>query len=166
MLLNHNIIQFKNLKMKKLLFLFSFLLVAGVSVNAQETAKKCAKKCSKTCAKKASATASTASATQVAAAVTEAEIAANESEDIKMKECSVSGTKSYYQKSVCEKSGSVSWNAVEYCTKSKAFKKVASASMERDVETGKTVDTSAKSAKKSCKKSCKKTCSKKAASSL
>jgi len=150
--------------MKKLLFVFSFFLMAGMTLTAQTTAKKsCSKSCAKTCTKStAKASASTTAGTQVASQMTEAEIAAEGIEDIKVKECSVSGSKSFYQKSVCAASGNVSWDQVEYCTKSKKFTKVAAASMERDVETGEKVEATA--AKKSCSKTCTKTCSKKKAS--
>jgi len=150
--------------MKKLLFL-AFLLVAGVSVNAQ-TAKSCSKKCAKTCTKAAKAEGTaTAATTQVASQMTEAQIAAESDENIKMKECSVSGTQSFYEKSVCSKSGSVSWNEVEYCTKSKKFTQVAAASMERSAE-GKVIEDAKSTKKKACSKTCKKTCSKKKASTL
>lgn len=147
--------------MKKLLFVFSFFLMAGMTLNAQttEAKKSCSKTCAKTCTKSAKTASVDASATQVASQMTEAEIAAEGSEDVKVKTCSVSGSKSFYQKSVCADSGNVSWDEVEYCTKSKTFTKVAAASMERDVETG---ETTTEPAKKECSKKCSKTCTKKA----
>lgn len=148
------------IKMKKLIFVFAVLFMGAMSAQAQDTAKKsCSKSCSKTCSKKASASADATATTQVASAFAEAEVAAKSNENIKVKECSTSGKKSFYEKSTCSTSGKVSWSEVEYCSKDKAFKKVAAASMER------TADAPAKkSDKKACcsKKDGKKSCSKKA----
>jgi len=136
--------------------------MAGMTLNAQsETAKKsCSKTCAKTCSKSAKTANVDADATKVASQMTEAEIAAEGVEDIKVKTCSVSGTKSFYQKTVAADSGDVSWDEVQYCTKSKKFTKVAAASMERDVEVE--ASSSVKPAKKACSKSCAKKCAKKA----
>ena len=148
-------------QMKKILFALSFLMFVGVSVNAQ---KACSKKASAKCCakKKASTTSADVKTTRVASAMTEADIAAEADENIKARVCEVSGTKAYYQKSVCEKSGTVAWDEVQFCDKSKKFTKVASASMEKDVETGEV-----KAVKKQCTKGEKKACSaKKKASSM
>ena len=141
--------------MKKILFFFAFLLMVGATAQAQTEGKSCAKKCDK------SAKACTKSAdTKVAAALTEAEIAADADETIQVRECAMSGAKSYYQKSVWASSGSVSWSEVEYCNKSKAFKQVAAASVERTVqEAAEAVP--AETSKKSCSKTCAKTCASK-----
>jgi len=140
--------------MKKILIALSLFMMVGVAANAQKCTKGASKAC---CAKKGTATAAKADAqTKVAAAVTEAEIAAEGNENIMTRTCAESGSKSFYQKSVCEKSGSVSWNQVEFCDKSKKFTKVASASMEKNVETGEVTTP----AKKQCTKGDKKCCSK------
>jgi len=123
-------------------------MMVGVAANAQSCTKGANKKC---CAKKAtaSADAQVAPATRVASAMTEADVAAEADANVTTRVCDVSGSKSYYMKSVCEKSGAVAWDQVEFCDKSKKFTKVASASMEKDVETGAVKNTSAK---KSCSK--------------
>ena len=141
--------------MKKILFALSFLMMVGVSVNAQ---KACSKKAgAKCCAKKkAATTASDVKTTRVASAMTEADIAADSDESIATRVCEVSGKKAYYQKSVCEKSGTVAWDEVQFCDKSKKFTKVASASMEKDIETGEVK--SEKASKKACSKGAKKGC--------
>lgn len=150
--------------MKKGLFLFGFVLLASVSMNAQDVAKKsCSKKCAKTCEKKASA-AVLDSETKVASAIMTAEAAAEADEAIQKRVCPTSGAVSFYQKSVCEHSGNVSWAHVEYCIKTNKFTKVASASMERDAEVMEEAPESAAKAttKKSCAKKCAKTCGSKA----
>ena len=141
--------------MKKILFALSFLMMVGVAANAQ---KACTKKAgAKCCASKKTAAVDTKTkATQVASAMTEADVIAEADENISTRVCEVSGTKAYYQKSVCEKSGSVAWEQVEFDGESKKFTKVASASMEKDVETGE-VKTMAK---KECAKGDKKGCAK------
>ncbi|MFT6781100.1 MAG: hypothetical protein ACJA1A_001019 [Saprospiraceae bacterium] len=58
-------------------------------------------------------------------------------------------------KSVCEKSGAVAWDQVSFCDQSKKFTKVASASMEKDVETG---EVKAAPAKKACSKGASSKC--------
>ncbi len=159
--------------MKKLMFVFSFLLMVGMTANAQSTGAK--KSCSKTCTKgqkkscsKSAKTATRADGlTKVAAQMTEAEIAAEADQNIEKRVCSDSGTTSFYEKSVCAMSGSVSWSKVEYSADDKKFTQVAAASMERDTETPanakkcckkgtKSCDKGAKTCKKGDKKSCKK----------
>lgn len=149
--------------MKKILFALSFLMMVGVAANAQKACTK--KEGAKCCAskKKASAeatTATSATATRVASAMTEADIAADSDENISARVCDVSGAKTYYMKSVCEKSGAVAWDEVKFCDKSKKFTKVASASMEKDVETGEVTDMKAekKAKKAACKKGAKSAC--------
>lgn len=146
--------------MKKILFALSMFMMVGVAANAQKCAKGANKAC---CAKKATA-ATTASdvapATRVASAMTEADVIADQDENITARVCSMSGTKSYYMKSVCEKSGAVSWDEAQFCDKSKKFTKVASVSMEKNIETGEVKDTSVK-AKKECTKGAKACCASK-----
>lgn len=144
--------------MKKILIAMSLFMMVGVAANAQACTKGEKAKC---CAKKGATSAdasAVAPATRVASAMTEADIAAEGDVNISSRVCEVSGTKSYYMKSVCETTGNVSWEKADYCTKSKSFTKVASASMERDVD-GTTTATEAAPAAKT------KACSKGAASS-
>jgi len=141
--------------MKKILFFFSFFMLVGLSANAQcskSTASGKKASCAKACAAKKTAQAE--STTKVASAIAEAEVAAESDESIEKRVCEKSGSVSFYQKSVCEKSGKVSWNQVEYNSDSQSFTQVASASMEKDVETGEIK----KGDKKSCSKSCAKKC--------
>ncbi len=140
--------------MKKILIALSLFMMVGVAANAQ--AKKCAKGAkSACCAKKASASTDAATSTRVASAMTEADVAAEADANVTARVSAESGTKSYYMKSVCEKSGAVAWDEVNFCDKSKKFTKVASASMEKDVETG---EVKATPAKKACKKGAKSAC--------
>lgn len=136
--------------MKKILFALSFLMMVGVAANAQ---KACSKKASAKCCASKKTAAVDSKTTKVASAMTEADIVAEADENIKTRVCEVSGTKAYYQKSVCETSGTVAWDEVKFCDKSKKFTKVASASMEKDVETG---EIKTEKAKKSCSKTCTK----------
>ncbi len=140
--------------MKKILIALSLFMMVGVAANAQTA--KCAKGAkSACCAKKASASADATPATRVASAMTEADIAAESNENITARTCAESGSKSYYMKSVCEKSGAVAWDQVNFCDKSKKFTKVASASMEKDAVTG---EVKAAPAKKACSKGAKSAC--------
>jgi hypothetical protein len=150
--------------MKKLLFLMGFVLVAGLSANAQDAAKKsCSKRCAKTCLKnsKTAMTSTDDATTKVASVIMTADAAAEADEMVQKRVCDKSGAVSFYQKSVCSHSGNVSWSEVEYCDKSQQFTKVAAASMER-ASADDAAQTAAPAAKKkSCAKSCAKTCSKK-----
>jgi hypothetical protein len=151
--------------MKKIMFLFGFLFVAGMTMNAQtEVAKKsCSKTCAKKCTKMAAVNKDDAQ-TKVASVVMTADEAAAADENIEKRVCTTSGKTSYYQKSVCAQSGNVSWAQVEYDTKSNKFTKVASASAERSPEEAAEAaakDDDAPAMKKSCSKSCAKKCSKK-----
>ena len=138
--------------MKKILFALSFLMMVGVAANAQ---KACTKKAGAKCCASKKTAAVDSKTTKVASAMTEADVIAEADENISTRVCEVSGNKAYYQKSVCEKSGSVAWEQVEFDGESKKFTKVASASMEKDVETGevKTVK-----GKKQCAKGAKAAC--------
>lgn len=159
--------------MKKVLFLFSFLLVAGMmTAQTAETAgkKSCAKSCAKSCTKGAKTAATDAIKVndgQVAALIAEADALAASDESVERRECATSGKVSYFQKSVCATSGKVSSNEVQYCTTSKAFVNVAPSTMAADAETKviQVSDKAAKSgaAKPACsasKKQCSKTCTK------
>jgi len=156
-----------NIKMKKLVFLFSFLLVAGMATAQTKACSKAGKKC---CAKKAKteSTTSVGTPTQVASAmaVSEADAMAESDENIEKRVCEKSGATSYYQKAVCEKSGKVSWGEVSFCSKSKAFKTVETAdasSVQSDIRerSAEAVDGAEGKAKKACSKKCTKTCTKK-----
>ena len=145
--------------MKKILFALSFLMMVGTAASAQ---KACTKKAgAKCCASKKTAAVDTKT-TRVASAMTEADVIAESDENIATRVCEVSGSKAYYQKSVCEKSGTVAWEEVKFDDNSKKFTKVASASMEKDVETGAVKATAKKECAKGAKAAC---CSKKKASS-
>lgn len=110
--------------MKKLIFLFSFVLMAGMA-SAQCT-KNASKKC---CAKKAAATTGITEAGNMTNLTSDtasaADMIADTDENIEKRVCAKSGSTSFYQKAVCEKSGKVSWNEVSFCDKSQAFKPVA-----------------------------------------
>lgn len=133
--------------MKNLILLFSFVLVGALSANAQSCSKATAGKAC--CASKKASTAS-------ASASTEADLAAEANGNITKRTCEVSGATTYYQKSVCQHSGNVSWEEVEYDSNSKSFTKVASASMEKDATTGKVLK---KDGKACCKGDKSKSCS-------
>jgi hypothetical protein len=163
--------------MKNLLLLVCFFLAGSMSLNAQ--AKKACKKSGKACCAKKAAAATTTADTKVASAsmtaeLTPAEALAQSDENIQVRVNDESGEKSFYKKSQCEVSGKVSWDEVKYCDESKAFTKVASASMERDAEVSKADKSATTTAKKACcakgdKKACcskgdKKACKKKAES--
>lgn len=137
--------------MKKIIFLFSFVLLSGLTLSAQctKTASSGEKAC---CASKKGGKVASASV------LSEAEQVAAQNENIQKRVCETSGKVTYYEKSVCDHSGSVSWNEVEYNKEAKKFTRVASASMERDAKTGeaKTVAPAA-----CCKKEAGKACCKK-----
>ncbi|MFZ1750469.1 MAG: hypothetical protein WAU01_09765 [Saprospiraceae bacterium] len=131
--------------MKHLFLLFSFVFVCSMSANAQACNKSASagKAC---CASKSTASAQTPSTTdtKVASALMEADVAVAASNGAIMKRtCEMSGSTSYFEKSVCGTSGKVSWEQVEYDSDKKSFTKVASASMEKD-------ENGAKVTKKAC----------------
>ncbi len=149
--------------MKKVIMALCLLMFAGVAVNAQSCSKKSKKACKATCAKKKAMKTADAE-TKVLSAMADADVAAEADENIQIRECAVSGTKSYYEKSVCEKSGKVSWNQVEFDAENKVFTRVASASADSAMdapieEADATVKKCTKAEKKACAKSGKK-CSK------
>ena len=140
--------------MKQLFFVFSFILVASFSANAQACNKSAGsgKAC---CAAKKTASATAASDTKVASVMMEADVAAKGNENITKRTCEISGTTAYYQKSVCATSGNISWEEVQYDANTKSFTKVASASMER-TEDGKKVETKSCAGKSEGKACCAK----------
>ena len=150
--------------MKRILFFFAFVLLAG-GISAQ---KQCTKKCTAAekaaCAKagvKCVVVADDASATDVASALAEAELAAEGNESISKKVCSKSGAISFYSKSTCAKSGKVSMEEVMYDTGSKAFVNVSPKDMmNQEAKVVKAASKESKTAKKACckgKKACSKT---------
>lgn len=140
--------------MKQLFFVFSFILVASFSANAQACNKSASagKAC---CASKKTASAAASTDTKVASVMMEADVAAKGNENITKRTCEISGTSAYYQKSVCATSGNISWDEVQYDANTKSFTKVASASMER-TEDGAKVETKACASKKEGKACCAK----------
>lgn len=117
--------------MKKLIFALSLFLFAGVAVNAQSKACCSKKEQASCCAKKASATKTASIDIDFKAAD---ELAAAD-ENIERRECAVSGKIAYFQKS--ETDGEVAWEEVSYDAEKKSFTRVAAATMEKDIETGK-----------------------------
>ena len=115
--------------MKKSILL-SLFVFAGLALNAQCTKSATAACCAN---KKAQTSTTTSTDTKVASysLVAEAEAAAEKNENIQKRVSEKDGAISYYEKSVCAHSGSVSWNQVEYNTSDKKFTRVASASVER-----------------------------------
>ena len=148
--------------MKKIIVALCLLVFAGTSVNAQKCSKKSKKACAATCAKKKAAMKTSETETKVLSAMAEADVAAEADENIQVRECAKSGAKSYYQKSVCSKSGKVAWNEVEFDKEKKEFTRVASASAENDVEkmVEDAIPSEAKTEKKTCSKAEKKACAK------
>ena len=107
--------------MKKLLFALSLILLASAGINAQSCSKGAKKSCKSTCEKKTAQVESVSPDTQVAAAMSEAEMAAGNDENIEVRTCPMSGTKTFYQKSVNDSDGSVMWDQVEYNSENKSF---------------------------------------------
>lgn len=133
--------------MKNLILLFSFLVIGAFSADAQS--------CSKASAGKSCCASKKAASTTSASTSSEADVAAEADGNITKRTCEISGVSSYYKKSVCEKSGNVSWEEVQYDSASKKFTKVAAASMEKDAVTGEVK----KEAKACCKGDKSKSCS-------
>lgn len=132
--------------MKQLLFLFSFVLLASFSANAQSCSKSAAagKSC---CMSKKTADVSSdndvksmASLTEIEAEAEAAMMASNG--NIIKKTCEVSGTTKYYGKVAGNESAKESWNEVKYDSEKKAFTEVASAYMEKD-DAGNKIETKA-----------------------
>lgn len=151
--------------MKQLVLLFAFVLTAGM-VSAQDAGvkKSCAKSCAKTCSK-SKASASLDSETKVASALAAADLVAEKDGSIEKKVCDMTGSVSYYKKSVCEKSGSVKMTEVEFDADKNSFVNVSPKEMMAEKE-GTAVKAASKSADASPKKKCcagKKSCKKKGA---
>ncbi len=122
--------------MKQLLFLFSFVLLASFSANAQSCSKSAAAGKSCCMSKKAAATSSDSDVKSMASntdieAEAEAAMAASKGNIVK-KTCQVSGTTKYYGKVKSLNTQEESWNEVQYDSDKKAFTEVASAYMEKD----------------------------------
>lgn len=131
--------------MKQLLFLFSFILLASFSANAQcgSKAATAGKSC---CMSKKMSSADQNTENKDMASLSgieaEAETAMQASNgNIVKKTCEVSGTTKYYGKSV-NKAGEENWKEVTYDSNKKTFTEVASAYMEKD-DAGKKVETKA-----------------------
>lgn len=127
----------------------SFFLLVGMTVQAQSAKKGCCSKSAKaSCSKdKAKASASVDTEIKEITEISEAEIAAQENENIQVKKCAVSGNVSFFERSEDE-SGEVSWAQVEYDEEDKAFTRVASASVEKEVVVE--VEKEGKKSKKAC----------------
>ena len=143
--------------MKKIMLPSAFVQAAGLA-SAQSCSKSKA-----ACAKKASTEASTASVNvdeaSVLSALAAADVLAETDESIVRKECPLSGSISYYKKSVCEKSGSVSMDEVQYDSEANAFVNLSPSEVMSDqeakvIKTADTVDGKVQSAGKSKKKAC------------
>ena len=142
--------------MKNLFFLFSFILVASFSANAQACSKSASTGKACCAAKKSASVSMTGEATKVASVVMEADAAMTASNGaVTKRTCEISGATSYYQKAECSTSGKISWEEVQYDSSKKSFTKVASASMEKD-ENGVKVETKACAGKSEGKSCCKK----------
>lgn len=147
--------------MKKITFLFAFLLCAGMMTaqDASTSKKSCSATCAKKCeAKKSSASASLDGETRVASAEKAAEIAASQDESIEKKVCSATGSISYYKKTISAESGVTKMAEVKFDEMSNSFVSVDETgvmSAEKEAEVVNKEDMkSAKSCSKSGSKSC------------
>ena len=148
--------------MKKLVFLFAFVMAAGmVSAQTADVKKSCSKTCAKTCASKKSASVSIDGDTKVASAESAAELAASNDESIEKKVCDVTGNISYYKKSTCEHSGAVKMTEVKYDESSNSFVNVSPSDVMSAEAEAKVVKTSSTEKSKTCAKSCAKKCASK-----
>lgn len=146
--------------MKNLFLLFSFILVASFSSNAQCTKSAAAGKAC--CAAKKTASVDAKADTKVASFVMEADaVMAAANGAITKRTCEISGATSYYEKAVCGTSGKISWNEVQFDADKKSFTRVAAASMEKDAN-GNKVEAKAcagsSAGKACCKKDAAKAC--------
>jgi hypothetical protein len=114
--------------MRNFLFLVAFMTLGLAGVQAQS--------CSKASEGKACCASKKSSATSSVSSTSEADMAAAADANIQKRTCEMSGTTTYFQKSVCSASGNVSWEEVKFDAETKKFTKVASASMEKDAVTG------------------------------
>lgn len=146
--------------MKKILFVCTLVFMSGMAFG--QTKKACCKG-KKACTKTASAQVQSLDGTTVvASALAEAELAAEQNENIEKRVCSQSGKVSFHEKSVCSQSGKVSYSAVNFDGASKTF--VKAASMEAGTQPMiKSLDEAPTpvSAKTSCTKAEKAACAKK-----
>lgn len=142
--------------MKKVLFLLSFFMFVGFAANAQ---KKCCASKKASCSKKTEMKAELGDDIRVKSMAIEV---AEADDNIKVRTCEKSGKTSFFQKSVCEKSGKVSWNEVNFDEDKKAFTRVASAQVEKEVieAKGDKKACCSKAEKAACAKGDKKSCSK------
>lgn len=144
--------------MKKILFLFAFVLSASlVSAQSTDAKKSCSKTCAKTCASKKASSASIDGETKVASAESAAELAAANDESIERKVCDVTGSVSYYRKTTCEHSGAVKMTEVEYDETAGSFVNASPKDVMSEGE-AKAVKTSDKAVKACCAKGEEKAC--------
>jgi hypothetical protein len=145
-------IKLKNLRMKKIIFVFSFLLFGGLAVSAQCTKSAGAdgKAC---CAMKKTASADAKSCSGAMVESAEADAAAAKNSNIQKRVCEGTNKVCYYEKTVCAETNAVSWTEVSYNAAEKKFTKVASASMEK-TETGEAKAASTPACSKDSKKAC------------
>ena len=134
--------------MKKLFILVAFVLSAGlVSAQDANVGKTCAKEGKVCCASKAKASAS--ADTKVASAMSAADIAAEKDENIEKKVCDMTGSVSYFQKTVGD-AGTVQMTEVTFDEENSTFISTAEANTT-------SVKTAEKSAEIGEKKACAKT---------
>ncbi len=131
--------------MKRVLFLFAFIMMGGLVANAQCTKSAEGKAC---CMAKKTASTDGKACANMAVASAESDAAA-EKAGLQRRVCEGTNKVCYYEKSVAADK-TVTWNEVSYNSADKKFTKVASASMER--VDGKAVTTPAcsKDSKKAC----------------
>lgn len=125
------------------------MLIFGVAFVSAQCSKSATAGC---CSSKKTADASTSDNTNIAQ-LSAADVAAAADQTIQKRQCSESGTMTYYQKSVNAETGKVVWNEVKYDETSKKFTQVASVMMEKTTEGPKEVKKSegcSKDATKSC----------------
>lgn len=100
--------------MKKIVFVLSMMIFGSMSLMAQEATK--AKECTKGAAAKCCASkAKTASTASVDTKVLSAALSLAETDaTITKRVCAESGSTAFYKKAVCETSGKISYNEVQY----------------------------------------------------
>ncbi len=135
--------------MKKIIFLFSFILLSGFALSAQCTKMAEGKAC---CASKKISSADISKCSNAMVASPEADAAAEKNGNIQKRVCEGTNKVCYYEKTVNSETNAVSWTEVTYNVDEKKFTKVASASMERSA-TGEV-----KAATPACSKDSKKAC--------
>ncbi len=109
--------------MKKVLFVLAFAIFGTVGLMAQNEVKKCTKSESAKCcaSKKASATA----AENISVDMTKVMAVSMKRQNVTKRQCAETGAVSYFQKEVCEKSGKVSYNEVQFDAESRQFVNVS-----------------------------------------